>query len=53
MSKAETMAGVAGAIAAGKITPEIGRVVPLSEAIPAINQLEATGSPKGKLVIVP
>ena len=51
--KAETMAGVAGAIAAGKITPEIGRVVPLSEAIPAINQLEATGSPKGKLVIVP
>ncbi len=36
-----------------KITPKIGRTVPLSEAIPALIALETTGLPKGKLIIVP
>ena len=37
----------------GKVTPAIGRTMPLSEAIPAIIDLEKTGSPRGKLVVVP
>ncbi len=49
----QTMAGIAEAVERGQLAPAIGRVVPLSEAIPAIVELEATGSPKGKLVIVP
>ncbi len=51
--KADSLAGLLAAIAEGKVTAEIGRVTPLSEAIPAILELETTGSPKGKLVIVP
>ena len=49
----ESMAGVAEALERGQIVPAIGRVVTLSEAIPAVAELERTGSPKGKLVIVP
>jgi hypothetical protein len=49
----QCLAGVADAAERGSLAPEIGRVVPLSYAIPAIVELERTGSPKGKLVIVP
>lgn len=48
-----TMDGIAEAVERGIITPRIGRIVPLSEAIPAIIELEKTGLPKGKLVISP
>ncbi len=49
----QCLAGVAEAAARGNLVPAIGRVVPLSEAISAIVELERTGYPKGKLVIVP
>ena len=49
----ESFAGISQAAAQGKLAPVIGRVVPLSEAIPAIIALEKTGNPKGKLVIAP
>ena len=49
----QSLAGVAEAAAQGQLVPAIGRVAPLSEAIPAIVELERTGLPKGKLVIVP
>ena len=49
----QTMDGIAEAVERGDITPTIGRIVPLSEAIPAIIELEKTGLPKGKLVISP
>ena len=49
----ESLAGIAEAAEQGKLVPAIGRVVPLSEAISAIVELERTGSPKGKLVIAP
>lgn len=52
-AKPVTMAGIAEAAGRGKLVPEIGRVVPLSDAIPAIVALETTGQPKGKLVIIP
>ncbi len=47
------LAGVADAAERGDLAPQIGRVVPLSVAIPAMVEFEKTGSPKGKLVIVP
>jgi NADPH:quinone reductase-like Zn-dependent oxidoreductase len=49
----QSLAGIAEAAERGQLVPAIGRVVPLSEAIPAIVELERTGFPKGKLVIVP
>ncbi len=49
----QSLAGVAEAAEQGKLVPAIGRIVPLSEAISAVVELERTGSPKGKLVIVP
>jgi len=49
----KSLAGIAEAAEQGKLVPEIGRVVPLSEAIQAVVALEKTGSLKGKLVIVP
>ncbi len=49
----QSLAGVAEAAGRGSLALAIGRVVPLSDAIPAIVELERTGSPKGKLVIVP
>jgi NADPH:quinone reductase-like Zn-dependent oxidoreductase len=49
----QSLAGVADAAERGSLAPEIGRVVPLEDAIPVIVELERTGSPKGKLVIVP
>lgn len=49
----EGIAAIVDAAVAGKLVPKIGRIVPLSEAIAAITELETTGSPKGKLVIVP
>ncbi len=51
--KPETMAGIAEAAGRGKLVPEIGRTVGLSDAITALAELETTGLPKGKLVIVP
>jgi NADPH:quinone reductase-like Zn-dependent oxidoreductase len=47
------MAGIAEAAEQGKLVPAIGRTAPLSEAISAVVELETTGLPKGKLVIVP
>ncbi len=49
----ESFAGIAKAAEQGTLAPVIGRTVPLSEAIPAIVELEKTGLPKGKLVIAP
>jgi NADPH:quinone reductase-like Zn-dependent oxidoreductase len=49
----ECLAGITEAAERSRLVPAIGRIVPLSEAIPAIVQLERTGSPRGKLVIVP
>ena len=46
------MAGITEAAEQGKLVPKIGRTVPLSEAIPALTELETAGTPKGKLVIV-
>jgi NADPH:quinone reductase-like Zn-dependent oxidoreductase len=53
MPTAQRMAGVAKAAEEGKLIPKISRTVPLAEAIPALTELETTGLPKGKLVIVP
>jgi NADPH:quinone reductase-like Zn-dependent oxidoreductase len=39
--------------ASGRLRSTIGNVVPLSQAIQAITELERRGIPKGKLVIVP
>lgn len=47
------MTGIAKAAERGCLAPKIARVVPLAEAIAAITELETTGNPKGKLVIVP
>src|SRR5271168_1286091 len=49
----QCMAGITEAAERGQLVPAIGRIVPLSEAIPAVVELERTRSPKGKLVIVP
>jgi NADPH:quinone reductase-like Zn-dependent oxidoreductase len=49
----QCLAGITEAAERGKLVPAIGRIVPLSEAISAVVELERTGSPKGKLVIVP
>jgi len=49
----QSLAGVAESAEQGILVPAIGRIVPLSEAISAIVELERTGSPKGKLVIAP
>ena len=48
----QRMAGITEAAELGKLVPKIGRTVPLSEAIPALTELETVGTPKGKLVIV-
>jgi NADPH:quinone reductase-like Zn-dependent oxidoreductase len=48
---AQALAGIAAAVEEGKLAPTIGRTVPLSEAIPAIIELEKTSIPSGKLVI--
>lgn len=50
---AEAVAGVTAAAAQRMIVPHVGRTVPLSQAIPAIIDYEATGLPRGKLVITP
>jgi NADPH:quinone reductase-like Zn-dependent oxidoreductase len=49
----QALSGITEAAERGKLVPVIGRVVPLSEAISAVVELERTGSPKGKLVIAP
>ncbi|WP_020174591.1 NADP-dependent oxidoreductase [Methyloferula stellata] len=49
----QSLAGVAEALERGQLVPAIGRIVPLSGAISAVVELERTGFPKGKLVIVP
>jgi len=49
----ESFAGITDAAERGILVPAIGRVVGLSEAIPAITERENTGSPKGKLVVIP
>jgi len=47
------MAGISDAAIKGQIVPKIGRTVSLSDAIPAIVELETKRSPKGKLMIIP
>jgi NADPH:quinone reductase-like Zn-dependent oxidoreductase len=49
----QSLKGVADAAERGQLVAAIGRVAPLSEAIPALVELEKTGLPKGKLVIAP
>ncbi len=49
----QSLAGIAEAAERSQLAPAIGRIVPLSEAISAVVELERTGSPEGKLVIVP
>ena len=49
----QTMDAIIEAVDQGKIAPTVGRTVPLSEAIPAIVDLEKTGLPRGKLVVIP
>lgn len=49
----ESLTNVTEACEQGKLIPAIGRIVPLSEAISAIVELETKGLPKGKLVVVP
>jgi len=49
----QSMDGIVEAAEQGKLTPTIGRTVPLSEAIPAIIELEKTSLPRGKLMIIP
>jgi NADPH:quinone reductase-like Zn-dependent oxidoreductase len=49
----QSMAGIAEALERGQLVPAIGRIVPLSEAISAVVELERTGASRGKLVIVP
>ncbi|MFG1495165.1 NADP-dependent oxidoreductase [Saccharospirillum sp. HFRX-1] len=48
----QSMGGIGKAMEQGKLVAALGQVVPLTEAIPAIVELETTGLPKGKLVIV-
>ncbi len=45
--------GLSEAMRKGQIRPKIGRIVSLNEGISAFAELEQTGFPKGKLVIVP
>jgi NADPH:quinone reductase-like Zn-dependent oxidoreductase len=49
----QSLGGIVEAVEQGKLVPTIGRTVPLSEAIPAIIELEKTSLPKGKLMIIP
>ncbi len=49
----QSLVGIIEAVKQGKIAPTIGRTVPLSEAIPAIIELEKTSLPSGKLVVIP
>ena len=49
----QIVAGIAEAVEQGRIAPYIGRTVSLSEAIAAITELEKTGLPPGKLVVIP
>lgn len=51
--KLETMASIVEAAEQGNLVPTSGRAVPLSDAIAAITELETTGMPKGRLVILP
>jgi NADPH:quinone reductase-like Zn-dependent oxidoreductase len=49
----QSLVGIIEGVKQGKIAPAIGRIVPLSEAIPAIIDLEKSGLPSGKLVVIP
>ena len=49
----QSLAGIVEAVQQGKLAPTIGRTVPLSEAIPALIELEKISLPSGKLVIIP
>jgi NADPH:quinone reductase-like Zn-dependent oxidoreductase len=48
----QSLGGIVEAVEQGKLAPAIGRTVPLSEAIPAVIELEKTGLPPGKLVVI-
>jgi len=48
-----SLAAVTEAAGRGILVPAIGGTVPLCDSIPAIAGLERSGTPKGKLVIIP
>jgi NADPH:quinone reductase-like Zn-dependent oxidoreductase len=49
----QSLGDIAEAVEKGKLAPTIGRTVPLSEAIPALIELEKASLPPGKLVLIP
>lgn len=49
----QIMASITAGVEQGQITPAVERTVPLSEAIPALIELQHTRSPLGKLVVAP
>jgi NADPH:quinone reductase-like Zn-dependent oxidoreductase len=48
-----TMPDLIAAAEQGKLIAKIGRIVSLSEAIPALVELETAGRPKGRLIVMP
>ena len=52
-TSSELLAKVSQMAADGNLTLPISKTAPLTGAIPALIELERTGTPKGKLVIVP
>jgi NADPH:quinone reductase-like Zn-dependent oxidoreductase len=49
----KSLGAIVEAVEQGKLAPTIGRTVPLSEAIPALIELEKASLPPGKLVLIP
>ena len=52
MPTPKRMAAITAAAERGALTPKIGLIAPLRDAIAALTELEVNGLPKGKLVIV-
>ena len=52
-TSSDLLASVSTMAADGKLNVPIGKTVPLAGAIPAVVDLERTGTPKGKMIIVP
>jgi NADPH:quinone reductase-like Zn-dependent oxidoreductase len=49
----QSLGDIVEAVEQSKLAPTIGRTVPLSEAIPALIELEKASLPPGKLVVIP
>ncbi len=52
-TSSDLSARVSTMAANGKLNVPIGKTVPLADATPAVVDLERTGTPKGKVIIVP